>query len=551
MLEGCVPWPDAVAGRYRARGYWQPRTIPQTLRETAARHPERTALVAGDRRWTWRDLDAAADRVAYRLRETGLVPGDRAIFQLPNIPEFVMAWYGCLRAGLIPVTCLAPFRQTEIGYLAAHTEARAYFIASEVRGFDHVRMAEEMRAGVPSLEHVFVAGERRGPGMRDLAECITTPVPPARVGKEPVPGPTEAAVFQLSGGTTGVPKVIPRTHEDYLYNSRALCEVMRFGPDSVYLCVLPIPHNASVILGLHTTLLTGARFVLAPDADPGNACRLIEAERVTHMMTVPAVLQNLLNTPARRQHDWSSLVSIICGGQKVKRELAERVHPETGTRIQQIFGMGEGLCMLSRLDDPDDIVLESVGRPISDADELRIVDPETGRDVPFGEEGELWCRGPYTVPGYYRAPEHNATVFTPDGFYRTGDIARAFRAPSTGTVNYVIEGRIKDLINRGAEKINAEEVEGHLLHHPAIREAVVVAVPDPLLGERACACIVPGAGASPPSLDDLCAFLETRQLAKFKWPEWLEVFAAIPLTRVGKHDKAAVRAEVARRRRSS
>lgn len=550
MLKGCVPWPDEVASRYRLDGYWQPRTIPQTLGETAARHGARTALVAGDRRWTWQDLDAAADRVAHRLHAKGLGPGDRAIFHLPNIPEFVMAWYGCLRAGLIPVTCLAPFRQAEIGYLAAHTEARAYFIASQVRGFDHVAMAEEMRARAPSLEHVFVAGERRAPGMDDLAACINEPVPPGLAGQEPALDPAEAAVFQLSGGTTGVPKVIPRTHEDYLYNSRALCEVMRVGPDSVYLCLLPIPHNASVLLGLHTTLLTGARFVLAPDADPVNACRLIEAERVTHMMTVPAVLQNLLNTPARRRHDCSSLVGIVCGGQKVKRELAERVQPEMGIRIQQIFGMGEGLCMLSRLDDPDDIVLESVGRPISAADEVRIVDPETGHDVPFGKEGELWCQGPYTVRGYYRAEEHNAKVFTPDGFYRTGDIARAFRAPSTGTVNYVIEGRIKDLINRGAEKINAEEVEGHLLHHPAIREAVVVAMPDPLLGERACACVVLAARGSTLTLDDVCRFLESRQLAKFKWPERLEVLDAIPLTRVGKYDKAAVRVAVARPRRS-
>ena len=193
--------------------------------------------------------------------------------------------------------------------------------------------------------------------------------------------------------------------------------------------------------------------------------------------------------------------------------------------------MAEGLLCLVRLDDPDELRYETVGRPVSAGDTIRLVDEE-GCDVPDGETGELLVRGPYTLRGYFRAAEYNARSFTPDGFYKTGDLMR--RHPSG---NYIVAGRKKDLINRGGEKISAEEIEELLLAHPAVFNVSCVPIPDTTLGERMCACVIPQAGKTL-TLEEVCRFLLEKGVAKFKLPERLELVEDFPLTRFGKVSKS-------------
>jgi len=202
--------------------------------------------------------------------------------------------------------------------------------------------------------------------------------------------------------------------------------------------------------------------------------------------------------------------------------------------VQQVFGMAEGLLNYTRLDDPIDVVVETQGRPLSPADEIRIVGPD-GEPVADGEPGELLTRGPYTIRGYYRAEAHNAKAFTADGFYRSGDVVRLH--PSG---NLTVEGRAKDLINRGGEKISAEEIENLLIAHPAVLEAAAVAMPHPVLGEQTCAYLVLRPGET---LDvaALGAYLDGRGVARFKWPERVEPIDALPVTNVGKVDKKKLR----------
>jgi len=336
----------------------------------------------------------------------------------------------------------------------------------------------------------------------------------------------------LSGGTTGIPKLIPRTQNDYAYNSKAAASVCGVTADSIILIVLPIAHNLPLACpGIQGFLFHGGRAVVSTSTKPGDMCALIEKHRVTHLKVVPALLIRLLNDPAVKKYDLSSLRYIQSGGQRLQPEvrlLSRKLIPSAF--VQENFGMSEGLIMFVRIDDPEDVRLETVGRPVSPDDEVRILDDDDN-EVSFGEVGELCCRGPYTLRGYFGAPEYNARTFTPDGFYRSGDLMR--QHPSG---NYMVEGRKKDLINRGGEKISAEEVENLILSHPAVKNVACIAVPDPDLGERMCACVLlrDTAGLR---FDELKTFLLGKEIAKYKIPERLEILPDFPLSTFGKVSK--------------
>ncbi|MBI1735184.1 MAG: AMP-binding protein [Candidatus Rokubacteria bacterium] len=542
MLTGVVPWPEDVAELHRERGWWKGVTLGAAFDASVAAHGDRVAVVDGERRVTYFELAHLVDRLALHLAGRGIAEGERAIFQLPNVLEFVIAYFACLKTGAIPIACLPAHRHAEIGYLARFTEARAWFFASELRGFDHVRMAEELRPELPTVTECFVVGERAGAGMTPLADLLAASLEEeiaVDALERIAPAPRDVAVFQLSGGTTGLPKVIPRTHDDYLYNSLGFAEVVGFDRDTVLLVSVPIAHNFPLACpGVQAALLLGARVVLAPSPDPGVVFPLIERERVTWIPAVPATVITWLNHPARGKHDLSSIRTLAVGGARLNAEPARAALRAFGPVVVQVLGMAEGLLCATRPGDAEEVVVETQGRPMSPDDEIRIVDDD-GADVAPGAIGELHCRGPYTIRGYYNAPEHNRVAFTADGFYRTGDMVRMH--PSG---NLVVEGRKKDLINRGGEKISAEEVENLVLAHPAVLHVAVVAMPDPVLGERACAFVVPRPGSTL-TLADLTRFLiEDRRVAKYKVPERLELRDQLPATAVGKISKRDLREEL-------
>jgi 2,3-dihydroxybenzoate-AMP ligase len=541
-LHGVVPWPAEFVQRYRRLGYWAGESIGQAFDRSVTLHAERLAVVDGERRLSYRELSCAVDRLALHLAARGIAGGARVVFQLPNSLEFVAAYFACLKVGAIPLCCLPAHRENEIGHLARFTEAAAWLLPSTFRGFDHVAMAAALRSELPALKEIVVVGERAGRGMTLMSDLLADRVEERQplAALEPLhPAPTDVAVFQLSGGTTGLPKVIPRTHDDYLYNSRASAAAAGVDRDTVLLVTVPASHNFPLACpGIQATLLAGGRVVLAPGPDAETVFSLVERERVTWIPAVPATVIGWLNDPRIARADLSSLRTLCVGGSRLNPEPARRVLAEIGPVLVQVFGMAEGLLCYTRHGDPVEAVVETQGRPVSPDDEVRIVDDE-GREVPAGEVGELTCRGPYTIRGYYRAEEHNRAAFTPDGFYRTGDLVR--RHPSG---NLVVEGRKKDLINRGGEKISAEEVENLILGHPAVLNVAVIGVPDPVLGERACACVVPRAGASL-TLDELTRYLrDERRVAKFKLPERLVLRDRLPTTAVGKISKKDLREDV-------
>lgn len=526
-LEGCPTWPEAFAARYREAGYWRGETFGQMLRERALRHGERTAIVAGQERWSYRELDARAERLAAGFWALGIRQQQRVVVQLPNVAAFYEVCFALFRMGALPVFALPAHRSAEITYFCEFTEATAYIIPDKHAGFDYRNLASQVIGKVPTLRKVIVAGEP-GPFLALRELYAAPPFSP------PEPQPSDVAFFQLSGGSTGAPKLIPRTHDDYLYSVRASAEICQLDGSSVYLCALPVAHNFPMSSpGVLGTLYAGGTAVLAAHPSPEEAFPLIERERVTITALVPPLAMVWLEAAKARRHDLSSLRVLQVGGARLSTEVARRVKPTLGCTLQQVYGMAEGLVNYTRLDDPEELIVTTQGRPISSDDELRVVD-EDGREVAPGEVGQLLTRGPYTIRGYYNAETHNARVFTSDGFYCTGDLVRV-----TPEGYLVVEGRAKDQINRGGEKVAAEEIENHLLAHPTVQDAAVVALPDPFLGERTCAFVIPRGAA--PAANVLTAFLRERGLAAYKIPDRVEFVSAFPQTAVGKVSKKALR----------
>ena len=539
MLEGFVAFPPEFAARYRERGYWQDKSLAEEFAVVFARFARRTALIDGERRYSYADLDQLTDNLALNLLDLGLKPLDRVVPTLPNVAEFVILYFALQKIGCIPIAALVTHRFTEIDQFVRLAQARCAVYPTSVREQGaEVRFApivERVQAENPCLRLRLVLGEA-GAGEHSLTALIERPAMLARSALDDLKiDPADPCIFQLSGGTTGIPKLIPRTNNDYAYNSKVAAEVALVDAESVLLLVMPIAHNLPLACpGILGFMFAGAKVVLHGNTRPAEMFALIQQHRVTHLKVVPALLIRLINDPDIGNFDLSSMLQIQSGGQRMQPEVRARTRELIPTAlVQENFGMSEGLLMFVRHDDSDEVLMETCGRPVCADDEVRLIDDD-GRNVAPGEVGELCCRGPYTLRGYFGVPEYNARQFTPDGFYRSGDLMR--QHPSG---NYVVEGRKKDLINRGGEKISAEEVENLILMHPAVQNVACVPMPDAAMGEKMCACVVLKAGRAL-TLEELVAFLQAREIARFKLPERLEVLPDFPVSTFGKVSKKAL-----------
>ncbi|MEV6834720.1 AMP-binding protein [Streptomyces sp. NPDC051133] len=530
MHEGCVPWPEPVARAYREQGLWNGDVLgswPPAGPDGGAR----TALVAPSGTLTYDALDRAAARTAAGLLRAGLTAGDRIVVQLPNDTDLVVLSLACFRTGVLPVYALPAHRSAEITHLVSASDAVAYVCPDRVLDCDHRDVAREVLERTGSLRHVFVAGD---PGPYTPLTALD-----AEPRELPGPDPGDVAFFLLSGGTSGPPKLIPRTHADYTYQLRETARLCAVGPDDVYLAALPAAHNFALgCPGVLGVLRAGGTVVLAPAPTADVCFPLVARTGVTLTSLVPPLVPLWLDAAEWTDDDLSSLRVLQVGGARLDPETAREVPKALGCTLQQVYGMAEGLLNFTRLDDPEEVVVHTQGRPLSPADEVRVV-REDGTEAEAGETGELFTRGPYTLRGYYRARERNATRFTADGYYRSGDLVR--RTPGG---DFEVVGRINDVVNRGGEKVPAQEVEEHLLAALPVTAVAVIGLPDPLMGERTCACVVPRDPVHPPALSDVQAALRARGLAGYKLPDQLVVLDRMPLTGVGKIDKRTLKADL-------
>ncbi|PTT65131.1 AMP-binding protein [Stenotrophomonas sp. HMWF003] len=523
-------WPPALVARYRAAGYWRGETLPGVLRERAAQFADDIAVVGGEVRLSYAALWQEAGRIGAGLLARGLVPGDRVVVQLGNTPAFVTVVCGLFRAGLIPVYALPAHRLTEVSHVMHKAQARGYIAADRQDGFDYRVLARELQALLPALQHVLIVGDAAEFGAVDGLQGDAALLPPD-------PDPQSVAFLQLSGGSTGLSKLIPRTHDDYIYSFRASNEICAITRDSVYMVALPAAHNFPMSSpGFLGALYAGARVVMSPGPGPDAAFPLIARERVTCVGLVPPLALLWAQAAATTTHDLTSLQVLQVGGAKLVPEAARRVIDSLGCRLQQVFGMAEGLVNYTRLHDPLDVVVGTQGRPISPDDEVLVVD-DHGHPVAEGGIGHLLTRGPYTIRAYHNDPAANARSFTEDGYYRTGDMVQQLPGGYL-----VVQGRAGDHINRAGEKISAEEIEDHLLAHADVFDAAVVSMPDAFLGERSCAFVI--AHGTPPTAASLKAWVRGRGLAAFKVPDQVVFVAAFGTTAVGKISRRELRAQL-------
>jgi 2,3-dihydroxybenzoate-AMP ligase len=532
MLDGVVRFPSEFAARYRARGYWEDRSLRDTFDQAFNRYAERVAIVDGDQSVTYAQLNERATRLALNLLDEGLRPRDRVVVQLPNVVEFAYLYFALQKIGCIPIMALPTHRYREMSQFAELSGAVACVAPDRSKDFDYCALVSRIRQANPTLRFGIILGDAPS-GFLSLKDLVERP---SRNNRDDIKhlsiDPEDPAVFQLSGGTTGIPKLIPRSHNDYIYNSKVASAVTGVADNEVFLDVLPLAHNLPLACpGLQGYLLHGGRFVLSNSTRSEDIFALIERHRVTHIAVVPALLIRLINDPQVAKFDLSSLRVIQSGGQRLQPEARRRTKELIpSVTVQENFGMAEGMLMFVRCDDPEEVRMETVGRPLSPDDEVRLVDDDDNEVAP-GEVGELLARGPYTLRGYFGVPEYNARAFTFDGFYRSGDLMRLH--PSG---NYMVEGRKKDLINRGGEKISAEEIENLILSHPAVQNVACVPMADPILGERMCAYVILRGGESL-TLQQLVTFLLDQEIAKHKLPERLEIVEEFPLSPFGKVSK--------------
>lgn len=554
--------PEEFAAKYRAAGYWIDETFQDFVLDRCDRFADRTALVASSSRdpetgslatqtWTYADLEDEARRSARTLLDVDVAPGDRVILQLPNTAEYMAYLCGAFLVGALPVFALPKHRASELGHFARKTDAAAHIVCQGAEGFDYLGLyreyADGMRAeGLQPPVLIEASGqvtesEDGVVAILDRPEpLLDLPRPVRNRGAERLS--ENVAFLQLSGGTTGMSKLIPRTHADYLYSVRASDPICGVDRETRMLVVLPAAHNFTMSSpGILGVLHEGGSLVFAADPSPQTAFSLIEQERVTMASLVPPLLQAWILSAQRRSPDLSSLRTVQVGGAKLAPSVAEKVGPVLGARLQQVFGMAEGLVNYTRDTDPEELVVRTQGVPISPDDELLVVDDDD-RPVAEGETGHLLTRGPYTIRGYYLEDKANRFGFTEDGYYRTGDIVRLH---PTGHVE--VTGRSKDQINRAGEKIAVDEIEDVALSADGVADAVVVGIPDDDLGERVGLVVLPrddaDFGADPRTW--FREWFRERGIAEFKIPERVEIRRDLPLTNVGKISRRHLRTALA------
>ena len=534
-IDGVAYAPDDLAGRYLGSGAWHAATVGDALRRTARAAPDRPAFISDERTVTFRELDEDTDRLGAALLALGLAPGDRAMFQLGTAVDTVIALVACYKAGIIPVCAVPQYREIEIGQLARLSACRAYVVQAGLGGFDLVAFARRMMEAHPHIQHLVTV---RGEGGQDAAALIgSQALEAARQRLADIrPGPGDVLSFQLSGGTTGVPKIIPRFHGEYLGHSAGWMRCFGITGNSRLIWSLPLIHNAGQLYALIPALLLGVSVVLLPRVDIRRMLEMVEQHRVTHALSIGPVAPQLIAYPDLDRHDLSSLRHFATMSR------AGSLEAHIGVPCSNLFGITEGLLLGAPAEAPAALRHDTQGYSGEPADEITLRDPE-GLEVPFGEVGELCFRGPSSLRGYYNAPEATREGLTPDGFVRTGDMMRAHMVG--GQACYSFEGRIRDNVNRGGEKIGCEEVEAVVSRHPAVSDAKLVPMPDPIYGERGCIVLILRPGHAAPGIPDLIAFLSGAGLAKFKCPERIEVVDEFPTTRVGKLDKPALRRMIA------
>jgi len=542
-IDGFVEYEKEDRELYNKKRWWLGMTWGDMFDKATDIYPDKIGLVDGVGRWKYSQLREKVDRLAISFMKLGIKPRDWVLLQFPNWHEYIISFFAMQKIGALTVLLIPRHNQSEINHLCALTKPVAWIIPNQYGKIDYQPIIDDVLKENHQLRHVIHVRTEKGglyPTLDELVEGAELTEENLRILDERRPDPDEVSHIMPTGGTTGLPKASVRTHNCYICNIEYHSRAWELSSNDTLMVITPVGHSMAMHWGIGAAFLNFSKLVLLDSVQPEDICTSIQEEKVTAIPSVPALITRLVTMEGLEKYDVSSLRTISLGGAPSTPELIRTVHEKLKCTVVNGFGSSEGTNTATRPGDSIDIICNSVGRKVCPYDTIKIID-EAGREVPPGIEGELVSKGPGIFTGYFKSTEENSQIFTPDGFFKTGDKARKDRLG-----NITITGRIKDIINRGGEKISALDIENLLSAHPDIQETAVVGMPDQVLGERICAYVVLKEGSSP-SFEDIIAFLKGRGASVQQLPERMEFVRELPVTKVGKVDKKALREDIAQR----
>jgi len=520
-------------------------TLSDLLDKAADVYPDKEAFVDGRTRLTFKGAREKSNRLAIALMDLGIATRDRVLIQLPNWNEFVLAYFAVQKIGGIVVLLIDRYRQYEIGHLLRLSEATLWIVAEKYKKTDYLPIVEDVVKENPQLKNIIlVRSEGHGPfkSMEKLIrETVLDETNLQRLAQRR-PDPMEVAHMGPTGGTTGLPKLVPRTHNSLICTMEYAAYAWEVSHQDVCLLVGPIGHDLVFTKGLGSTLFMFGKNIFLDSTEMKDVCETIQKERVTTIVWTPTMAKRLLNFEGLKRYDLSSLRAMHCGGSASLPEIVKGVREALRCHFYNGYGGTEGQTTLTRTGDSLETILHTVGKPTCPYDIYKVVSPE-GKELPPNTPGELVIKGPGVFTGYYKAPEENAKAFNEEGFFRTGDLAMI---DERGVVT--ITGRIKEMINRGGESISATEIESLISTHPEVALVAVIPMPDPDLGERVCAYIQPKPGANL-SFEKIIAHLKEKKASVLQLPERIEFIETMPLTKAEKIDKKWLREDIEKKLR--
>lgn len=533
-----------------------PYTLPGLLRKNATEHPDNDAIVAPefDVRWSWKEFDRRTNLVARGLAAMGIGKGDHVAIWATNVPQWVLIQFASAKLGAVLVTVNTNYKQFELNYLLTQSDTKMLVMVDGVKGNDYIAHITGLMPSLlteapdqvsskqlPFLKRVVLIGdsERRPMGMSrfDDLYAAADEVSDDFVEQSIASLDTHDTInMQYTSGTTGFPKGVMLTHYNIANNGQFMGDCMKLTPNDRLLIVVPLFHCFGCVLGMMTCLTHCATVVLMSHYHPLREMEILQNQRCTAVHGVPTMFIGMLEHPDFEKFDFSRLRTGIMAGSpcpiKTMRDVTERMHlPE----LTITYGQTEcspGMTM-SRTDDPLELRVTTVGKLLPHT-EGKIIDPETGKEQPFGTPGEIVTRGYHVMKGYYKMPEATRQAVDEDGWLHTGDIGAMDEEG-----NFRITGRLKDMIIRGGENIYPREIEEFLYTHSAVRDVQVVGVPDEKYGEEVCACVILKDGATVTG-DELIEYVKSG-LSRFKAPRYVLLMDAFPMTASGKIQKFKLR----------
>jgi non-ribosomal peptide synthetase component E (peptide arylation enzyme) len=541
-LEGANPYPEGIIKEYTAKGWWLDLTYGDVLDRAAERYPDKMAVIDDRTSLTYQELKERVDRLAIAFLRMGITKFDRIIFQLPNRHEFLLAFYAAQRIGAVPVITVARSGYQEISHFFNLTGAVGWVVPLQDGKHEYTTLREEIREEAKSLKYLIMPDEgeqmpEAGLSISALIEAVSPDQHPPDYLARYRPDPNDVAIILTTGGTTGLPKGVPRTHNSFLSNVRYTgLETL---PEDVRAQVTPIGHTMAHQGAVGAAIFYGNTLVLISSPKAVSILEAIHKYRVTHIGMVPTQLEDLLNYPDLVKYDLTSIKHMRTAGAALRPETADRASSLLaawgGKFGGGAFGSTEGPNARQRAEAPP-TPRGSIGMPGVDGDHWKAIDDDE-RELPPDTEGELVAKGPAVFTGYYRSEEENRIIFTRDGYYKMGDLGRI---DEQGFI--FITGRKKDIIQRGGEGIIPKLIEDLLDRLPAVEKSVV-AMPDPRLGEKACAYVVlkPGAALT---FEDMVSGLKAMRAGVLLLPERLEITTELARTAIGKIDKKALQKDI-------